>query len=377
MTRKICYITGTRADFGLMESTLKKISRDNDLSLHLIVTGMHLSKLYGYTIEDIVSSGLHIECVVELDLEPPIGKTMAINIGKMIVEFTEALASLQPDIVLLLGDRGEMLAGAIAAIHLNLPVFHIHGGERSGTVDEPVRHAISKLSHYHFVATIEAKDRLIAMGENPDSVHWVGAPGLDEIEQLAQYSKAELCREFRVPPSESLALLVFHPVLQEEKIAGQQVELLIEIMLSQGFFILAILPNSDAGSHRVRDVLLGFSTSENVIIIDNLDRMRFLSLIKCADVMVGNSSAGIIEAASFGTPVLNVGSRQRMRERNMNVIDCNIDREEISISLVNAKKQRRFPIVNVYGDGRSGNRIVQLIKSIVISEDKLVKCNAY
>lgn len=176
MTRRICYLTGTRADFGLMSSTLHAIAKDPRLDLNLLVTGMHLSPRYGHTVDEIEAEGFVIAARLPVELDDISAAGMAVNLGRMLQGFVPALQAVEPDILLLLGDRGEMLAGAIAAIHLGIPVAHLHGGERSGTVDEPVRHAISKLSHLHFVATQEARDRLVCMGEQSMNVHVVGAP---------------------------------------------------------------------------------------------------------------------------------------------------------------------------------------------------------
>jgi len=191
MMRKICYITGTRADFGLMQSTLELIDKAPGLELSLIVTGMHLLEEYGLTIQDIEAAGFKIAATVAVGAHSS-GAAMGRNIGIMISGFIDALESARPDVVMLLGDRGEMLAGAIAAIHLNIPIVHIHGGERSGTVDEPVRHAISKLSHLHFTATADARERLIRMGENPADVYVTGAPGLDGLTDMARATRTEL-----------------------------------------------------------------------------------------------------------------------------------------------------------------------------------------
>jgi len=179
--RHICYITGTRADFGLMTNCLKAIDAHADLSLSLMVTGMHLSHQHGFTMDEITNSGLAIRGQVPLSDQLGTGASMVIGIAQMIQGFTALLDHARPDALLLLGDRGEMLAGALVGLHLNIPIVHIHGGERSGTVDEPIRHAISKLSHFHFVATEESQERLVRMGEKPQTIHVIGAPGLDGL----------------------------------------------------------------------------------------------------------------------------------------------------------------------------------------------------
>ena len=253
--RRICYITGTRADFGLMQSTLQLIDAHPDLELGIVVTGMHLSSAHGNTVAEIVSAGLTIVARVGVDMACADGAAMARNIGTMTSEFVGVLEKFCPDIVLLLGDRGEMLAGALAAIHLNIPIAHIHGGERSGTVDEPVRHAISKLSHLHLVASVDAYERLVRMGENSSHVFVAGAPGLDGLAALASISRQELCESVGFDAEKKIALFVFHPVLAEAREAGRQSLELLEALLALNVQIVALKPNADAGSEFVLTAL--------------------------------------------------------------------------------------------------------------------------
>lgn len=374
--RKICYITGTRADFGLMQSTLRLIDQTPALKLSIIVTGMHLLAEYGLTVRDIESTGLNIEAKIEVEAQSS-GSTMGRNIGRMVTALTDILAAAKPDLILLLGDRGEMLAGAIAAIHLNIPIFHIHGGERSGTVDEPVRHAISKLSHIHCVATAEARDRLIRMGESPDHIHVVGAPGLDGLTDLSSISRTTLLQSIGLDQKRPFALLVYHPVLQEADAAGKTLEAIFSAMASHDLQIVALKPNSDAGSDQIRQVLALHADDKNIRVITHFPREQFISWMAAADIMIGNSSAGIIEAASFGTPVINIGSRQNLRERNANTIDVPTDAAAIDTAISAALKSGRTTRQNVYGDGESGRRILQLLQETPLGADLLAKSNAY
>lgn len=377
MTRRICYVSGTRADFGLMQSALQAIHRSPDLRLDVLVTGMHLSAAHGYTVSEICSAGLTIRGQVPLDLEPATGATMARNIGQMIWRFVDELEVDRPDFVLLLGDRGEMLAGAVAAIHLNVPAVHIHGGERSGTVDEPVRHAISKLAHYHFVATDASRERLVRMGESAERVFVTGAPGLDGLEALADLPRDALCRSEGLDETRPLALMVFHPVLQEAESAGESARTIMESLASRRCQVVALLPNSDAGSSHIREVLLAQQSNPEVRLLTHLPRAEFASWMACCDVLIGNSSAGIIEAATFGTPVLNLGCRQNLRERNANTLDVRLDKGEIIAALDRALSHGRFAPANVYGDGKAGPRIVDLLSSLPIDADLMAKTNAY
>jgi GDP/UDP-N,N'-diacetylbacillosamine 2-epimerase (hydrolysing) len=375
--RKICYFTGTRADFGLMRSTLELIHRSDALDLSIVVTGMHLSPDYGLTVTEVEASGLPISGKVAVEEGRPSGALMAKHIGQMVLGFTDVLAELRPDLALVLGDRGEMLAAAIAAVHLNIPVAHLHGGERSGTVDESVRHAISKFAHLHFVATEQSKARLIRMGEDASRVWAVGAPGLDGLRQLAILDRNALCSDVGFDPSRPIALMVYHPVVQEAEQSGAQAAATIGELLRLGVQVIAVKPNSDAGSLAVREVLEQRAEARQIHLAIHLPRPLFVSWMSAADVMIGNSSSGIIEAATFETPVINIGSRQNLRERNANVIDVTTDAAEIGQAIRRALSGPKFDGRNVYGDGQSGPRIVNLLASVDLSELTGAKINDY
>jgi GDP/UDP-N,N'-diacetylbacillosamine 2-epimerase (hydrolysing) len=375
MMRRVCYLSGTRADFGLMASTLRAIERDTRFQLQLIVTGMHFSLRHGYTIAEVEAEGFDIAARIPVELDDTSAARMAINLGLMLQGFVPALQRIRPDVLLLLGDRGEMLAGAIAAIHLGIPVVHLHGGERSGTVDEPVRHAISKLAHLHFVATEGARERLVRMGEKYSSVHVVGAPGVDGLVEEERPSREALCQVAGFDAAQPVGLLVFHPVLQEANDAARQ--MLDVIGAAQGIQVLALMPNSDAGSEAVRAELTAAGAAGHITVRNHLRREEYIGWLAACDVLFGNSSSGIIEAASFGTPVVNIGSRQNMRERNANVIDVPVEMKQIRKALLKAVSSARFAPVNLYGDGKTGKRIVELLATTQFTPELLAKCNAY
>lgn len=375
--RRVVYFSGTRADFGLMQSTLARIHADPRLALGIVATGMHLSDAHGRTVREIEASGLPLAATVPVAMDPPTGATMARNIGRMLSEFVPLLEREQPQLVLLLGDRGEMLAGALAAIHLNIPVAHVHGGERSGTVDEPVRHAISKLSHFHFAATAQARERLVRMGERPEHVWVTGAPGLDGLGELATRGRAELAASAGLDPARPVALLVFHPVLQEAQAAGAQAAAAVDALKAQGLQVLALLPNADAGSEAVRELLFQRRDAGDLHLATHFPRQDFVSWMAAADLIAGNSSAGIIEAASFGTPVVNIGMRQNLRERNANVTDCAAEPAAIAAAVSTALRRGRHAPRNVYGDGQAGPRIADLLATVPLTADVLMKTNAY
>ena len=376
--RRIAYVTGTRADFGLMRSTLAAIDAHPSLSLSIYATGMHLDPAYGATIEEIEASGLPLAGRVLVETGPPTGALMARNLGRITIGLADVFAANRPDILLVLGDRGEMLAAAIAAIHLNIPIAHIHGGERSGTVDEPVRHAISKLSHLHLVATEESHDRLIRMGERGSQVMIVGAPGLDGIADVADRDIAGLHARHGLDPTRPTALFLYHPVLQESGTAASGAIAALDALTEAGLQILALRPNSDAGSVEIIDVLERYYDARRITIVTHLPRAEYLSFLRAAAILVGNSSSGIIEAASFGTPVVNIGLRQNFRERNANVLDTPATAEAIRAALARALAIRKSAPTNVYGDGTASTRIVASLQTLDLDDPALMaKLNAY
>ena len=376
--RRVCYITGTRADFGLMRNVLQGVRAHLDMEISIIVTGTHLSERYGKTINEIEELHLPIAARVEVNLEAPTGLSMARNIGRMVSAFAEKLAESRPDVVLLLGDRGEMLAGAVAAIHLNIPVVHVHGGERSGTVDEPVRHAISKLAHFHLVSTADARERLVRMGEEPRCIVVTGAPGLDRIESLAVHSRDYLMSEIGLDNRMPVALMLYHPVLQEAERAGTEAGLVLDALSKLNMQAVALRPNSDAGSDGIQIVLDRCDGMRSVRVFTHLSRELFCSWMAVADLMIGNSSAGIIEAASFGLPVINVGSRQALRERNRNVIDVDlVTAKSLEDAIRQSQELGRFKRENIYGDGNAADRIVEFLATVSLDSLILRKINAY
>ena len=368
--RRIVYLSGTRADFGLMASTLKLLNERFELSI--AVTGMHLDPAYGNTVDAIRASGLRICGLLPVDVQTRSGESMAVALGHTLSALTPLLAREQPDLLLLLGDRGEMLAGAIAALHLGLVCVHLHGGERSGTVDEPVRHAISKLASYHGVATEASRQRLIAMGELPERICVTGAPGLDGLTDLAALSEAD-CRAALSLGDAAFVLALFHPVVQQAGQAFEQTAALLQALHQQALPVVWLEPNADAGSLEVLRALDQIGS----VRLRHLERAVFASALRHCALLLGNSSAGIIEAASFGTPVVNVGSRQNLRERNTNVIDCEPATDAVIAAMQAALAQGRWPAQNVYGDGQAGPRIADWLAEIPLDAKVLEKVNAY
>lgn len=374
--RKLIYLSGTRADFGLMKSTLQRLARVLDLSV--AVTGMHLDARYGHTVDEIRAAGLRVCGEIPVDVATRTPQSMSAAVGECLKGVTDLLARERPHMLLLLGDRGEMLAGAIAALHLGIVCVHVHGGERSGTVDEPVRHAISKLSTYHLVATQESRERLIRMGEHPDRVAVTGAPGLDGLTQEAALSKAQCQQHLNLPADKDYVLALFHPVVQQARDAYAQTVAVLSALHRIGLPVVWLEPNADAGSLEILRALDALGLPPESRRLNHLSpRSLFCSVMRHAAVMVGNSSAGIIEAASFETPVVNVGDRQRLRERNSNVMDVSPEATALHAGLVAAIAHGRWPCENRYGDGLAGARIVQWLLTCPLDPSLLEKANTY
>lgn len=369
-------MTGSRADFGLMLPVLNKIVQSDAFNLRLCVTAMHLSKQHGDTIADIYAAGFSIMAEIPVNLGGQLGG-MSTAIGHEIIAMTEVFAQNKIDAVVLLGDRGEMLAAAIAASHLNIPIVHLHGGERTGSVDEMVRHCISKLAHYHFTATKASRERLIRMGENPAQVFVSGAPGLDCLDEISYDSRDVLCENYGMDANKSIALLVYHPVVQEYLSMHDEYVEVIESALENNLQLLCLTPNADTGGREILRALAPYASRGDVSIVKHLKREEYLSWMRAADVMLGNSSSGIIEAASFNLPVVNIGCRQNLREQSDNVINVLPDRLQLSLAISKALSSQGTVYHNIYGDGRAAQCIVSRLKTIDFSTCQLNKSNEY
>lgn len=375
--RRIVYLSGTRADFGLMLDSLLRIARTPVLSLQVLVTGMHLSADHGRTIDEIRASGLPVLAEIPLDMATRSGRSMSLGIADCLRGVTEALAQDPPDVLLLLGDRGEMLAGAIAALHLGIACVHLHGGERSGTVDEPVRHAISKLATHHFVATPGSRDRLVAMGEAVDRIHVTGAPGLDGLIKLGQMPRERCLADLGLPAEGRFLLVLFHPVVQQAGDAYRQTLALAQGVAAMGLPVVWLEPNADAGAHDVLQALNEVQLPAGSRRITHLPRPLFAAALHHCAVLAGNSSSGIIEAASFGTRVLNIGDRQRLRERAGNVRDVPPEAGQVATALREMLEQGPGVWDNPYGDGWASERIAAGLASLPLDPSWLEKTNRY
>lgn len=374
---KIHYVTGSRADFGLMASTLRSVNATGRHRVEVVVTGQHLVGRYGHTVSDVREFGLPIAGEISVALSGASGYEMARAIAGELAGLSDLWLGDRPDLVLVLGDRGEMLAAAIAAVCLNIHVAHIHGGERSGTIDEGVRHAITKLSHFHLAATQGAADRIVRMGEDPSAVQVIGAPGLVDICGVARGDRRQLAQNYGLSPDLPLALTIFHPVVQEADKARGQVISVVEAVASSGYAQIVMRPNSDAGGQYIDDHLSSLTQGDRLRVITHLNRSQYLQMLAGLDLLVGNSSSGVIESASFALRCVNVGSRQAGRERNSNTVDC----RDITVPAVRAAIAQAEALhpdgTNVYGGSSTGELLIAALDSLDLDPAALSKMNAY
>ncbi len=382
MKRKIAVITGTRADYGIYYSVLKAIENHKDLELSLIVCGMHLSPEFGMTIEEIQKDGFKIDDKIDTILSSDSGSAMAKSIGITLMGLTQSLERINPDILLILGDRGEMIAGALAAVHMNIPVAHIHGGEVTGTVDESIRHSITKLSHIHFPANEDSKRRIIKMGEEEKNVYVVGAPGIDYIKNTKYLSREEVLKRFNLK-DDKIFIMTQHPVTTEKHMVSNQIEETLSAIAKLGVQTIISYPNSDNGGREIIKVIEKYREKYDFLkVFKNLSQVEYLSLLNTADVMIGNSSSGIIEAPSFKLPVVNIGTRQQGRLRACNIVDVAYSKKEIldAIDKVLYDEEFRKSLENCenpYGDGKAGERIADILSKIQINSDLIQKRITY
>lgn len=377
---KVHYVSGSRADFGLMRRCLEYLHQKPDLEVSLVLTGQHTAPKYVAGRADIVESGLHILAEIPVTLSGTSGHEMGAALAVELLGFLELWSDATPDLVLVLGDRGEMLAATLAAVHLGIHVAHIHGGERSGTLDESFRHAISKLAHYHFPTTDEARQRLERMGERPDHIVTIGAPGLVGLRD-GLGEQPPLAERFDLSAQGLAMLVVFHPVVQEAAEVGVQVETLLDVLRHTPSHGVIFRPNSDAGAAEIERAIDAFQSEEGVssrfAILDHLERDAYLGCMQMADIMLGNSSSGIIESASFGTACVNIGSRQNGRQRNDNTVHCQeLTREALSRAIDQAAALTP-PFCNQYGDGAADKKLYDAICGLSFDPADLSKFNQY
>jgi GDP/UDP-N,N'-diacetylbacillosamine 2-epimerase (hydrolysing) len=371
MSRKICVVTGTRAEYGLLRWLMEDIRSIPELQLQIVATGMHLAPEFGLTAREIEQDGFRIDRKVEMLLSSDTPQGVSKSMGLGIIGMADALHELRPDLLVVLGDRFEILAAVSAALVARIPVAHLHGGEATeGAVDEAMRHAITKLSHLHFVAAEPYRRRVVQLGEHPDRVFLVGGLGIDGIRRTRLLDREELEAALDLRLGKRNLLVTFHPVtLASESSSAQMEEVLAALDDLQDTRLIFTMPNADSEGRELMNMVERFvATHPNARAYTSLGQTRYLSCLRHVDGVVGNSSSGLCEAPSLGVGTVNIGERQHGRLKAASVIDCEPKRDAITTALSrlysSAFRQTLANVQNPYGDGGAAGRIVQVLRSV-------------
>jgi UDP-N-acetylglucosamine 2-epimerase (non-hydrolysing)/GDP/UDP-N,N'-diacetylbacillosamine 2-epimerase (hydrolysing) len=368
--KKICVITGSRAEYGLMSRLMQIIKDDDDLELQIIATNMHLSPEFGLTYKEIEEDDFIIDKKVYMLLSSDTPTATAKSVGLGTIGFADAYEDLRPDMILILGDRYEILAAATTALFYKIPIIHLYGGEiTEGAYDDSIRHAITKMAHLHFTSTEEYRQRVIQMGENPETVYYVGALGCDNIRQIPLMNKEELEKSLNLSLDRNTILVTFHPVTMENNTAETQFkELLSAIDELKDLRVIFTMPNSDTDGRIIMDLIKNYvaENPEKAVWFTSLGMKRYLSTLQYLGAVVGNSSSGIVEVPSFHIPTINIGDRQKGRIASKTVVNCFPNTEDIKSSLQRVLQPRYLEsikdIQNPYDKKDTAKEILKVIK---------------
>jgi GDP/UDP-N,N'-diacetylbacillosamine 2-epimerase (hydrolysing) len=378
---KVCIVTGTRAEYGLLFWTIKKLKSDIYFDVKLCVTGMHLSPEFGLTYKQIEEDGIVIDKKIEMLLSSDSVNGIAKSIGLGVIGFTDAFNDLKPDLVLLLGDRFEIFAAATAAMISKIPIAHCHGGEATeGLIDEPIRHSITKMSQLHFTSTEEYRKRVIQLGEQPNRVFNVGALGIENINKLKLLNKSDFEKSIGIKLLKQTFLITFHPVTLEKSTAeGQFTNLLSAIKNFSDTTYIFTMPNADNDGRVIINLIQKFvaNNKNTSLAFTSLGQLRYLSALQHVDLVIGNSSSGLIEVPSFKIPTINIGDRQRGRVYGLSVINCKPTKKEIiesiNLGLSESFRKKLKKSINPYGNKNSSIEIVKILKKIAVNENLIKK----
>ncbi len=379
--KKIMILTGSRGEWGYIRPIMKLAQKRDDVKIVLVVTNMHLLSTFGDSYKEIENDGFQIDYKINMSLDGYNHVTHAKSLGICLMGLPDIIDGEKPDWILLAGDRGEQLMGAIAASYTYTPVAHIQAGEVSGNIDGMTRHAIGKLVHMHFAANEDAANRLRKLGEESFRIFNVGAPQVDEMVQ-AKYSKMDDLEErLNINIKDGFVLAVMHPVTEEASKAGDQAAMFVAALNKINYPKVVILPNNDAGSTLVKEAIMSGKRGKYYL-YSNLKREDYLALLKNAKCIIGNSSSGLLEAPTFKIPAVNIGRRQNLRFRGINVIDCDFDEEQIDNAIKKALSESfrdylKRECVNPYGDGNSSKRILDLLMNTKVDEKWIIKNLTY
>lgn len=366
--RRICFVTGSRADYGLLHHPMRAVAAEPGFALQVAVTGMHLAPQFGLTVRAIEADGFpitgRVESLVASDTGSGVAKSMALGTAG----FADLLARAEPDLLVLLGDRYEMLAAANAALVMGVPMAHLCGGDvTEGAYDDSIRHALTKMSHLHFVTNAEAAQRVIQLGEAPERVHEVGSSGLDFVRKFERIDRATLAGQLGIDAARPWLLVTFHPVTRDARPSGEQLQALLDALepLLDTHSAIVTQPNADnEGLTLTRRLEAWISGRPHTHLFASLGQARYLSVMAQAAAVIGNSSSGLYEAPSFAVPTVNIGTRQQGRPRAASVIDCPPEREAIGLAIREALTLDCSGVTNPYGDGHTSERIVAVLRQI-------------
>lgn len=377
-------MTSTRAEYGLLSPIIKKMNNDDDYETHVVVTGAHLSPEFGMTVNDITDDGVIVDKKIEILLssDTPVGISKAM--GLALISFAEYFDDIKPDLLMVLGDRYETLAVCCAAMNARIPIVHLHGGETTeGAIDEAVRHAITKMSYLHFASTDEYRHRIIQLGENPNRVFSVGAMGVENALNVPLLSKEQLEKSLGYSLGKRYVVGTFHPVTLENCSAEEQTMALMNaISCYPEITFLFTKANADTNGRIINSILDECARKyNNLIVFESLGMQRYLSALKNAEFVIGNSSSGIIEAPSFKIPTINIGDRQKGRIQGESIINCNPDSrsicDSIDIAMKSSYREKLKNMVNPYGKGDTSDRITEIIKERYVADQEKLKKQFY
>jgi UDP-hydrolysing UDP-N-acetyl-D-glucosamine 2-epimerase len=388
MIKKIAVVTGTRAEYGYLKPLIEKIKNNPNFSLMLYVTGMHLIKEYGNTIDEIKKDGFQIKSIVDMEMKENNSLSdLANSIGKGISEFSKIFEKDKPDLLVIFGDRVEPFAAAVSAIVMNIPIAHIHGGDKAfADLDNNLRYSLTKLSHIHFPPTEQSKNRILKLGEEEWRVYKVGSLSLDTILNKPLLKKEEMFKKYNIP-NKKLMLIIYHPVTTEFKEASMQMRLILDlsnkIAEKEDMEIVIIYPNAYPGGFDIiQEIKRLMKENERIHVFENLPILEYISILANSSVFIGNSSSGIIEAPSLGIPYVCIGTRQQGRERGKNVIDVDFSESNITSAIDKALHDQEFlkevqKKENPFGDGKASERIINFLKEIKLNKKLIQKKITY
>lgn len=384
MKKIISILTATRAEYGLLKPVIEKLLEYKEFDVRIVVTGMHLSAKYGFTYKEVEEDGFVIDEKIDILEDSNTDVAISKSMGTALIKFSNYFHKLQPDMLLVLGDRYETLSVCCAAMNARIPIAHLYGGETTeGAVDEAIRHAITKMSYLHFTSTLEYKKRVIQLGESPDRVYQVGALGIENILKTNLLSKEELEKSLKFKLNKPYGVVTFHPVTLENNTVKEQFHNLLSAMDKHNELKYIITKaNADANGEIINEMIDQYAAGhDNIIAYPSLGMLRYLSALKYCRMVIGNSSSGIIEAPSFGIPTVNIGDRQKGRIQSDSIINCNAESDSIGEAIESALSEefmkRAKRTVNPYGNGHTSDQIVNIIKEYVLKNKINLKKKFY